>query len=535
MKFFSDDSHLAAVEPRPVESALRNAAAYVRMSTEHQQYSTANQLDGLREYAAHHGWNIVKVYADEGRSGLSIEGRAALSQMISEVLTKKVSFAHILVYDVSRWGRFQDPDEAAHYEFICREAGVPVHYCAEPFDNNLSLASTIAKNLKRAMAGEYSRELSVKVFRGACRLVQLGYKQGGSAIYGLRRMLIDHNAQPKAILKRGEQKCLQTDRVVYVPGPEEEIKVVRWIFEAFVVEGLSAAEITRQLNARGIAGESGRPWLAGAVRDLLRHEHYIGNLVYSRTSFKLKGLRVVNPPDQWIRKENAFTEVVPRELFFKAREIFESNRRKYHPTDEYLLATMRALLAEHGRLSSELMKQLKQSPSPGTFINHFGSLVNAYRLAGFNPRLDYRHFEIARRMYQINKAMIAGIIRQIESLGATVTWNQQTRVLCLNNELRIGILFARHIVTDFGSSRWVLRWDSERWKPGHKPDLTMAVRMDHHNRDIRDYYLLPGKQYTRKKVRLAEQNGVYLDAYRFESLEFLVGMAARRPIVPRRL
>ncbi len=242
MKFFSDDSHLGpleTVESKPVESTLRNAAAYVRMSTEHQQYSIANQLDVLREYAARHGWNIVKVYADEGRSGLNIAGRAALPQMISEVLTKKVNFAHILVYDVSRWGRFQDPDEAAHYEFICREAGVPVHYCAEPFDNNLSLASTIAKNLKRAMAGEYSRELSVKVFRGACRLVQLGYKQGGSAIYGLRRMLIDQHGQPKAILKRGEQKCLQTDRVVYMPGPEEEIKVVRWIFEAFVVEGLA--------------------------------------------------------------------------------------------------------------------------------------------------------------------------------------------------------------------------------------------------------------------------------------------------------
>ena len=54
----------------------------------------------------------------------------------------------------------------AGYEFICREAGVAVHYSAEPFENDGGLASTIAKSFKRAMAGEYSRELSTNVFQG---------------------------------------------------------------------------------------------------------------------------------------------------------------------------------------------------------------------------------------------------------------------------------------------------------------------------------------------------------------------------------
>ena len=72
------------------------------------------------------------------------------------------------------------------------------------------------------MAGEYSRELSVKVFAGQCRLVELGYRQGGAAGYGLRRVLIDEHGNPKGDLSRGEQKSLQTDRVVLVPGPEQE-------------------------------------------------------------------------------------------------------------------------------------------------------------------------------------------------------------------------------------------------------------------------------------------------------------------------
>ena len=120
---------------------------------------------------------------------------------------------------MSRWGRFQDADESAYYEYICRQAGVSVHYCAEQFENDGSPMSTIMKSMKRTMAGEYSRELSTKVFQGACRLVQLGFKQGGTAGFGLRRMLIDQNGARKAMLKMGEQKSIQTDRVVLVRRP----------------------------------------------------------------------------------------------------------------------------------------------------------------------------------------------------------------------------------------------------------------------------------------------------------------------------
>lgn len=54
-------------------------------------------------------------------------------------------------------------------------------YCAEPFDNDGTPIATIVKSVKRAMAGEYSRELSTKVFIGQCRLVELGFRQGGGA------------------------------------------------------------------------------------------------------------------------------------------------------------------------------------------------------------------------------------------------------------------------------------------------------------------------------------------------------------------
>jgi len=151
----------------------KRAALYVRMSTEHQQYSTSNQRDVILAYANLRGLEIVKDYSDDGKSGLNIEGRDSLAQMIRDVEEGKADYSTILVYDVSRWGRFQDADESAHYEFVCRRAGVSVHYCAEQFENDGTPVSTIIKGVKRMMAGEYSRELSTKVFLGACRLVTL--------------------------------------------------------------------------------------------------------------------------------------------------------------------------------------------------------------------------------------------------------------------------------------------------------------------------------------------------------------------------
>ena len=98
----------------PSPPAFR-AAQYVRMSTEHQQYSTHNQADKIQEYAERRNIQIVRTYADEGKSGLSIDGRASLQRLIADVESGNTDFNLILVYDVSRWGRFQDADESAYY------------------------------------------------------------------------------------------------------------------------------------------------------------------------------------------------------------------------------------------------------------------------------------------------------------------------------------------------------------------------------------------------------------------------------------
>ncbi|WP_319937532.1 recombinase family protein [Sphingomonas cannabina] len=216
------ESWLDPQTQRSDEPTEIRAAEYVRMSTDHQRYSTENQAEAIRHYAASRGFSIVRTYADEGKSGLRIDGRDALKRLIEDVSAGAADFQAILVYDVSRWGRFQDADESAYYEYICRRAGIAVHYCAEQFENDGSPISTIVKGVKRAMAGEYSRELSTKVFAGQCRLIELGFRQGGPAGFRLRRVLVDQSGAIKGELERGEQKSIQTDRVVLAPGPADE-------------------------------------------------------------------------------------------------------------------------------------------------------------------------------------------------------------------------------------------------------------------------------------------------------------------------
>ena len=502
------------IEPIP-------AATYVRMSTEHQQYSTSNQLDTILLYAERRGFTIVREFSDEGKSGLNIQGRGGLSRMIEMVQSGLADFKAILVYDVSRWGRFQDADESAYYEYICRRAGVAIHYCGEQFENDGSLGSSVIKTMKRTMAGEYSRELSAKVFQGACRLIQLGYRQGGMAGYGLRRMLIDQSGVRKGELARGEHKSIQTDRVILVPGPAEEVETVRWIYETFVREGKSEGEIAANLNSRGLRTDLNHEWTRCTVHQIVSNEKYIGNNVYHRTSCKLKQGSVSNPPDLWVRLDGAFEGIIEPNLFFMAQGIIVGRSRTL--SDEEMLAKLRGILERHGKLSGFLIDETDDMPSSAAFRHRFGSLVQAYRLIGYSPAIDYSFIEINRQLRRLHPEVVTTVLDNLREHGATVFVDQETDLVHVNGEFTTSLPIARCLQTPAGSLRWAIRLDESL-----QPDITIAVRMDVDNVTIKDYYLLPAIDMTWGRLRLAENNGVFLDAYRFSDLRYFFGMAERR-------
>src|SRR5215207_4923587 len=250
-------------------------------------------------------------------------------------------------------GRFQDVDESAHYEFVCRKAGVKVAYCAEQFDNDGSLLSSIVKNIKRVMAAEYSRELGVKVHAGHCRIAGLGYRVGGPLTFGLYREMVDEKQRSKGKLAKGECKALKTDRVRLRLGPDEEAAVVRWIFQQFVVERKTNVEIARQLNRAKVANHHGRPWTDIMIQAILKNENYVGNLVYNRTSRRLGQKLVNNSHHLWIRNAAAVDPMVDKDLFARAQKIM-AERYIVIPVDE-MLRLLRLTLHRKGKLNSRII------------------------------------------------------------------------------------------------------------------------------------------------------------------------------------
>lgn len=499
-------------ETEKIDHSDLKAAMYVRMSTDHQKYSTHNQEDAIRKYASDRNIEIIATYADEGKSGLKIDGRQALKSLIDDVQKGEVAFSIILVLDITRWGRFQDADESAYYEYICRNSGVDVQYVGEQFDNDGSPSSTIIKSVKRAMAGEYSRELSKKVFAGQCRLIKLGYRQGGPAGFGLRRMLIDEVGNQKGKLKTGEHKSLQTDRVILIPGPEDEVKTVQWMYRAFINDGMSESDIAGALNKRGVLTDLERPWTRGTIHEVLTNEKYIGNNIFNRTSHKLKKKRVVNSQDMWVRAESVFEAIVPTHDFYTIQGIMQERNRRY--SDSEMLERLKALHTKAGHLSGIIIDEQCDMPSSGAYQTRFGSLIRAYKLVGYTPLRDYRYIEINRYLRTLHEQVVADTLQKIENLGTHVSIDNDSGIMDVSNELRVSIIICRCFKTSANALRWKIRLDT-----GYNPDISIAVRMDEDNKKPLDYYLLPSSYFNTPKIRLAQANPIELESFRCETLD----------------
>lgn len=380
------------------------AAQYVRMSTEHQCYSLENQRAAISEYAEARGFAIVQTYADAGKSGLSLKGREGLKQLLADVVTGQRNYSAILVLDVSRWGRFQDTDQAAHYEFICRDAGVNVHYCGEPFENDGSMVASIVKNLKRVMAAEYSRELSSKISRAQINQARLGFKQGGPTPYGISRLLVCRDGTPRFLLNPGERKGLDSERIVFVPGPPEELKVVRRIFRMFLAHKRSVANIARTLNDEHVPARGGL-WGWERVRHVLRNELLTGFYVFNRTNHKMKKPPGRNPSGLWVRTR-VMEPIIDLKTFARVQREFRL-KRVYTLRKPEMLKSLRRLFREKKMLSQDIINECPYTPSSHAYWVHFGSLLKAYQAVGFRcppggQRGKYSNDELLRGVRRLH-------------------------------------------------------------------------------------------------------------------------------------
>jgi DNA invertase Pin-like site-specific DNA recombinase len=485
------------------------------MSTEHQKYSTEIQAAEIKRYADEHRLSIVRTYLDEGKSGLSLKSRNALQQLIVDVQHGHADFSIVLVYDVSRWGRFQDADESAYYEYICKIGGISVCYCAEPFENDGSLSATLLKNMKRVMAGEYSRELSTKVFMGHCKLASLGFRQGGIAGYGLRRQLIDEQGRTKGLIEFGQRKCLQTDRVILVPGPLEEVEVVKRIYNLYAKEGISASGIATRLNTEGRSNHFGRPWRYELVRAILTSEKYAGTYVYNQSSTKLGLKRSINTPGTLVRAENAFVPLIEPDVFRAAQ--LERQRRLVRLSDAEMLAKLRNLHSRVGQVSALTIDNEDGMPSSNAYKLRFGSLSRAYELAELRPRRDTKSIEIGRFLRDVRLELAERVAGLIVHAGGSVVRESSAYLLRVNDCLSVSIALARFQAR---YRIWQVCFDRRG-----RPDITVAGRMNEMNSECADYYIFSHATLgLPRALQFHAGRGRKWSRYQYESLETLLSI-----------
>lgn len=498
----------------------RRAAQYVRMSTDMQRYSLENQSDAIAVYAAHRGLVIVRSYEDAGRSGLRIEGRDALKRLIEDVTSGQADFATILVYDVSRWGRFQDTDESAYYEFVCRQAGLSIEYCAESFENDGSLTATILKSIKRAMAGEYSRELSKKVFAGQARLAAMGFNVGSPPGFGLRRCLLDEQGRPKMMLTAGQRKNVKSERVIFVRGPGHEVETIQKVYDLFLDQKKSLVDIANVLNAQGILNARNCEWTTMSVRQLLSNEKYIGNCVYNRGSKKLGGKWKRNPRSEWVRASGAFEAIISPEHFRAAQCQLKENSRSL--TDNDLLDFLSAIRCREGHLSATIIKASKVAPSDNTFKQHFGSLTNAFHRVGYTNSV----VEARQASVELRRSICADILMNVTWLGRSARFISKRQCqLSINEEITATVVLGRTapVNQSAGYNQWRFGYRSQ-----HKPDFLVVARVDPGALHVRDYFVLPFLFLPPGSwVTVSGKNYLRLEQFRISTLEPFYEICAR--------
>jgi DNA invertase Pin-like site-specific DNA recombinase len=459
---------------RPMHTSnLIPAAQYLRMSTDLQEYSITNQQEAIREYAAQHGYEIIKTYSDPGKSGLTIKHRPGLRRLLEDVVGSKISFRAILVYDVSRWGRFQNADEAAHYEFICQHAGVPVVYCAEPFSNDLEVPHLVLKALKRLMAGEFSRELSNKTYEAKKRMVLRGYSVGGRAGFGLRRMLVCKDSSRNRVLRPGEYKSV-LDRVLFVRGPIREVMTVQEIFRMYIdSHGKHGPSfICRDLNRRKVPYREGKKWNRSAVLRILNDPKYTGLNVWGRTAQKLRrGTTVQLQNSAWITSANPKCSIVDKDVFDRAGRI--RARLDAKPSDKELLNQLRRIYERYGDLTTDLIESKRGLYCSRYYYKRFGSLQKVCSLIGFTPPTRRYKGEPRKRTGKCLRNLVAQRLTDLfpDVVSSGKLGHQRPVLNC--GDLRVVVIYC-----PFVKAKKVVRWWKTMSIPTQPYDFALLCLLD---------------------------------------------------------
>jgi len=288
---------------------------YVRLSNEDsragESVSVENQKLMLCKHVKEMGWELKEIYIDDGFSGTN-QNRPAFKRMIADV--KQGFINTILIKDLSRLGRnYLEVGELS--EVTLPQYGCELISLTEKLDEMAVFRNWFNE--------QHSKSTSKKVKAAKRICAENGKFLGTYAPYGYRK-----SAEDKHKLVIDE-----------VTAP-----VVRRIFE-MRAGGTSARAIALKLNDEGVTPpkehyyqhknkknpvKSTGLWNDGTVKQILRSEVYIGNLVNFKSgtmSYK-NHKQVRRPEEEWITVEGTHEPIVSREVWDRVQSF---SQKGYKP------------------------------------------------------------------------------------------------------------------------------------------------------------------------------------------------------------
>ncbi|MEI6809589.1 MAG: recombinase family protein [bacterium] len=475
-------------------AAEKKAVAYYRHSAQDkQEYSVEIQQEHVQKFAAEHGIEIIKEFADRGISGVVVKDRDAFNEMINVYVEGgKEKFDYVLVFDVSRWGRFQDGDESAHYTWLCSSRGIKVIFSSMGFQKENDLFYGVYLNFERWRAARYSQELSEKVWKGCSKIASYGYWAGGMAPYGMHRLLLDEQKKAVRVLERGEHKAIHNQRTTLTPGDTREVNTIREIFRSFVNRHRPPDAIAAMLNKSQIPSPGKSAWTRSAVYAILKNEIYAGTMVWNKTSQKLNTKSIHNVLKDWVRTEEAFEPIVSKQLFDQAQQIInvaeESRLRKYSDAD--MLSKLTSLYRQYGTVNRALIAANDEMVSTARYVRRFRSLNMAYQ-AMFGEVIAKRKAEITEQ--------VRAMVHKVDSQDDFIVINEYASI-----HIQPSVPFPCGY-----EAYWSFRPDKRE-----KVDLTLGVPLSNNGEfQVLGYVVFPRMMTFEREVNIRSTMGERWDIY----------------------
>jgi len=249
-------------------SIPRRAAIYVRVSSEEQVqgYSLDAQERASRMYCELHGWDIVNLYRDEGRSARTeqIAKRPAFAKMLEDAEAGRIDV--VIVHKLDRFAR----NRSIAFDAFNRlgTANVGFVSIAENMDYSTP-AGQLMLTMLVGLAQFYSDNLSFETRKGKAERKRQGLHNG----------LVPFGATkgPGGVptLDTVARWCNVATRAEVVPA-----EGLHRAFE-LAASGQTDREIAQALNADGYrtSGNRGQnPFTKDTVRSILRNRFYLGEL-----------------------------------------------------------------------------------------------------------------------------------------------------------------------------------------------------------------------------------------------------------------